>query len=84
MGNLWRGMAKVRVIVFDLFGTLLHDIKFDFDSILCYLHENVLSKDTDNVEFLEYAATYWKELYDERSENNSEFVFNSRGGYYET
>lgn len=68
-------MAEVRVIVFDLFDTLLHDIKFDIDSGLCYLHENILSKDTDKVEFLEYAATYWKELYDKRNEDNSELAF---------
>jgi len=35
-------MTKVRVIVFDLFETLLHDIKFDFDSGLSYLHKNIL------------------------------------------
>lgn len=68
-------MTKVRVIVFDLFETLLHDIKFDFDQGLRYLHENILSKDTDKVEFLEYAATYWKELYDKRNEDNSELAF---------
>ena len=68
-------MVKARVIVFDLFGTLLHDIKFDFDSGLFYLYENILSKGTDKVEFLDYAATYWKELYDKRSEDNSELAF---------
>jgi hypothetical protein len=35
-------MGKVRVIVFDLFETLLRDIKFDFDSGLTYLYENIL------------------------------------------
>ncbi len=54
---------------------MLHDIKFDFDSGLCYLHENILSKGTDKVEFLEYAATYWKELYDKRIKDNSELAF---------
>lgn len=68
-------MAKARAIVFDLFETLLHDIKFDFDSGLSYLHANILSKDTDKVEFLDYASTYWKELYDKRSEDNSELAF---------
>lgn len=68
-------MEKVRVIVFDLFETLLHDIKFDFDSGLSYLYENILSKDTDKVEFIDYATTYWKELYDKRSEDNSELAF---------
>ena len=68
-------MVKAKVIVFDLFETLLHDIKFDFNSGLFYLHENILSKDTDKVEFLDYAATYWKELYDERNEDNSELAF---------
>ncbi len=68
-------MTKARVIVFDLFDTLIHDIKFDFDSGLFYLHENILSKDTDKVEFIEYAATYWKELYDKRSDDNSELSF---------
>lgn len=68
-------MAKARVIVFDLFETLLHDVKFDFDSGLFYLHENILSKDTDKVEFLDYADTYWKGLYEKRSEDNSELAF---------
>lgn len=68
-------MAKARVIVFDLFETLLHDIKFDFNSGLFYLHENILSKGTDKVEFLDYAGTYWKELYDKRNEDNSELAF---------
>lgn len=68
-------MGKVRVIVFDLFETLLHDIKFDFNSGLCYLHDNILSEDTDKVEFLEYAVTYWKELYDKRGEDNLELAF---------
>lgn len=68
-------MAKARVIVFDLFETLLHDVKFDFDSGLFYLHENILSKDTDKVEFLDYAGTYWKALYEKRSEDNSELAF---------
>lgn len=68
-------MVKTKVIVFDLFETLLHDIKFDFNSGLFYLHENILSKDTDKIEFLDYAATYWKELYDKRSEDNSELAF---------
>ncbi|MFR1709736.1 MAG: HAD family hydrolase [Clostridium sp.] len=68
-------MIKVRAIVFDLFDTLLHDVKFDFDSGLSYLHENILSKDTDKAEFLDYAATYWKGLYDKRSEDNLEVAF---------
>ena len=68
-------MIKVRAIVFDLFDTLLHDVKFDFDSGLSYLHENILSKDNDKAEFLDYAATYWKGLYDKRSEDNSEVAF---------
>lgn len=68
-------MANAKVIVFDLFDTLLNDIKFDFDAGLCYLYENILSADTDKVEFLEYTATYWKERYDKRNENNSEIAF---------
>lgn len=68
-------MPKARAIIFDLFETLLHDIEFDFNAGLFYLHENILSKDTDKVEFLDYAATYWKELYDKRSEDNSELAF---------
>lgn len=68
-------MPKARAIVFDLFETLLHDIKFDFNSGLFYLHKNILSNETDRVEFLDYAATYWKELYDKRNEDNSEVAF---------
>ena len=68
-------MERVRVIVFDLFETLLHDIKFDFASGLSYLYENVLSDDTDRVEFFYYASTYWKDLYDKRSKENLELAF---------
>ncbi|QAA32210.1 HAD family hydrolase [Clostridium manihotivorum] len=68
-------MKKVKAIIFDLFDTLLHDIKFDFDSGLSYLHENILSEGTDKAEFIEYAATYWKDLYDKRNEDNSEIAF---------
>jgi len=68
-------MGKARVIVFDLFETLIHDIDFDIYLGLSYLHENILSQNTDKVEFLDYAATYWKELYDKRIEDNSELAF---------
>lgn len=68
-------MPKARAVVFDLFETLLHDIKFDFNSGLFYLHKNILAKEIDRVEFLNYAATYWKELYDKRNEDNSEIAF---------
>lgn len=68
-------MGKDKVIVFDLFDTLLHDIYFDINLGLTYLHENVLSQDTDKVEFLNYADTYWKALYDKRIADNSEIAF---------
>ncbi|NMA48400.1 MAG: HAD family hydrolase [Tissierellia bacterium] len=68
-------MGKARVIVFDLFDTLLHDIDFDINLGLSYLHENILSPNTDKAEFLDYAATYWKELYDKRCEGNLELAF---------
>lgn len=68
-------MPKAKAIVFDLFETLLHDIKFDFNSGLFYIHKNILSNETDLVEFLDYAATYWKERYDKRNEDNSEVAF---------
>lgn len=68
-------MAKAKAIVFDLFDTLLHDIKFDFNSGLFYIHKNILSNKPDRVEFLDYAATYWKERYDKRNEDNSEVAF---------
>ncbi|MEL7605170.1 HAD family hydrolase [Sedimentibacter saalensis] len=68
-------MEKTRVIVFDLFETLLHDIDFNINLGLSYLHENILSQNTDKIEFLDYAATYWKELYDKRCEDNSELAF---------
>lgn len=68
-------MGKARVIVFDLFETLLHDIDFDINLGLSYLHQNILLQGIDKVEFLDYAATYWKELYDKRIEDNSELAF---------
>lgn len=42
---------------------------------MCYIHKNILSNETDRVEFLDYAATYWKERYDKRNEDNSEVAF---------
>lgn len=68
-------MRKAKVIVFDLFDTLIQDIKFDFTSGLCYVYENILSKDTDKEEFLDYSCTYWKDIYDRRDEDNSELAF---------
>lgn len=68
-------MAKPKVVVFDLFETLIHEVKFDFNLGLAYIQENILSKDTDKVEFLNYAGTYWKEIYDKRNEDNSEVAF---------
>lgn len=68
-------MVKVKVIVFDLFDTLVRDIKFDFQSGLSYLHENILLDGTDKIELENYANTYWKERYDKRSEDNSEVPF---------
>lgn len=68
-------MAKAKVIVFDLFETLIHDIRFDFTSGLLYLYDNVLSDGTDKEEFFNYADTYWKDLYDKRNEDNSELAF---------
>lgn len=68
-------MAKAKVIVFDLFETLVHDIIFDFTSGLLYLYEYILIDGTDKEEFLDYANTYWKNLYDKRSEDHSELPF---------
>lgn len=68
-------VTKPKVVVFDLYDTLLHDIKFDFNSGLIYLYEEILSKDIDKFEFLNYAATYWKELYDSRDKDNIEVAF---------
>ena len=68
-------MAKTKIIVFDLFATLIHDISFDFSSGLRYLYENILTEGTDQTEFLNYANTYWKALYDKRAEDNSEVSF---------
>lgn len=68
-------MTKPRAVVFDLFETLIHDVKFDFNSGLTYIHENILLKDTDKVEFVNYADTYWKEIYSKRSEDNLEVAF---------
>lgn len=68
-------MVKAKVIVFDLFDTLLHDTEFNFISGLLYLYENILLEGTDKAEFLNYAGTYWKDIYDKRNENNSELPF---------
>lgn len=68
-------MAKAKVIIFDLFETLIHDIVFDFTSGLLYLYEYILLDGTDKVEFFNYADTYWKDLYDKRNEDNTEVSF---------
>lgn len=68
-------MMKAKIIVFDLFATLIYDISFDFNSGLRYLHENILTEGTDQTEFLYYANTYWKALYDKRADDNSEVSF---------
>ncbi|HAB61297.1 MAG TPA: hypothetical protein DCE48_11500, partial [Lachnospiraceae bacterium] len=68
-------MTKAKVIVFDLFETLVHDIKFDFTSGLLYLYEYILLDGIDKEEFLDYANTYWKNLYDLRSVVHSELPF---------
>lgn len=68
-------MAKAKVIVFDLFETLIHDVIFDFTSGLLYLYEYILLEGTDKEEFFTYADTYWKALYDKRNEDNTELPF---------
>lgn len=68
-------MTKAKVIVFDLFETLVHDITFDFTSGLLYLYEYILLDGIDKEEFLDYANTYWKNLYDLRSVVHSELPF---------
>lgn len=68
-------MAKAKVIVFDLFDTLIHNIVFNFTSGLSYLYEYILLDGTDKEEFFNYADTYWKELYDKRNEYNTEVSF---------
>lgn len=68
-------MTKAKVIVFDLFETLVHDITFDFTSGLLYLYEYILLDGIGKEEFLDYANTYWKNLYDLRSVVHSELPF---------
>lgn len=68
-------MTKAKVIVFDLFETLVHDITFDFTSGLLYLYEYILLDGIDKEEFLDYTNTYWKNLYDLRSVVHSELPF---------
>ena len=68
-------MAEVKVVVFDLFDTLIQDIDFNFPSGLLYLYDNILSKGTDKEEFLDYANSYWKMIYDKRGQDNLEVAF---------
>lgn len=68
-------MAKAKVIVFDLFDTLIREVDFHFSSGLSYLHENILSEDTDKVDFLNYVDKHWKVLFEKRNEDNSELPF---------
>ncbi|WP_455717952.1 HAD family hydrolase [Anaerosporobacter sp.] len=68
-------MAEVKVIVFDLFDTLIHGLKFDFYSGLLYIYDNILLEGTDKVEFFEYADAHWKNIYDRDNEKNLELPF---------
>lgn len=68
-------MEKTKVIVFDLFDTLVHGIRFDFTEGLFYLYENILVEGTDKEEFLDYANKYWKRIYDKQSADNLELPF---------
>lgn len=68
-------MAEVKVIVFDLFDTLIQDVDFNFTAGLLYLYDNILSKGTDKEEFLNYANSYWRKIYDKRGEENLEVAF---------
>lgn len=68
-------MEKTRAVVFDLFDTLLHDIKFDINMGLSYIYENILLSTTNKDEFLDYAYKYWKVLYDKRIKDNFELAF---------
>lgn len=68
-------MAEVKVVVFDLFDTLIQDIEFNFSSGLLFLYDNILSQGTDKEEFLEYANNYWRKIYDKRGEDNLEVAF---------
>lgn len=68
-------MDMPKVIVFDLFETLIHDIQFTFSDGMEYLYRHILTKGTDREEFLNYVNVYWKHIYDLRAKDNSEVAF---------
>jgi len=68
-------MEKPKIIVFDLFETLVHDIKFSFSDGIKYVYQNVLTKGTNKEDFLNHVNGYWKTIYDARANDNSEVAF---------
>lgn len=68
-------MNKPKVIVFDLFATLINDRRFNFVDGLVFLHEEVLDHPGSLVEFLAYADTHWKTKYDARDIDHHEISF---------
>lgn len=68
-------MNKPKVIVFDLFATLINDRRFNFVDGLIFLHQEVLDHPSSLVEFLAYADTQWKTKYDARDSDHHEISF---------
>lgn len=68
-------MTYPSVIVFDLFATLINDLRFNFVDGLVYLHTEVLDHPGDLIDFLAYADTHWKTKYDARDKDHHEINF---------
>ncbi len=60
-----------KVILFDLYDTVLKDIFFDFQAGLTYLHDTYLSKACTRQEVLDYADSF-RALYQKRRVDHSE------------
>lgn len=62
-------MAKI--IIFDLYDTVLKNISFNFDEGLYYLYDNFFSEACSKKELKDYAKTFLL-LYDKRKETHKE------------
>lgn len=61
----------VKVILFDLYDTILKDISFDFNNGLTYLHKTFFSKACSIKELMDFSETFLP-LYDKRKTDNTE------------
>lgn len=62
-------MASSRIIVFDLYETLIHEPDYSWDRVYNYLITNVFSKNVSLAELKEYCWDVWAPKYKQRGTN---------------